>query len=276
MLGIVISYLPQHWRICNLKSSHGLSPFYLLMGGLSSYSNVLNALILQSPYMGCCTQVTRLQCFLNLLGFWQLLIQWAMFFIMYQSLQCPHSRARFVLFVIYFPEEEKYEEVSDHLVMTAEWRMSIAATMVVTGYMMVAGVGVTIMLLVKGGESEVAVRAAALLGLGSLSLSLCQFVPQLARTWRLKEAGALSIPALAMQAPGSFVFCYTLAISPGTNVTTWATYFAGGTLQSSLLLLCLCYRHNHPRRHPVAVAPAPVETGVIVSEEEGDGGSDVK
>lgn len=56
--------------------------------------------------------------------------------------------------------------------------------------------------------------------------------------------GALSIPAMAMQAPGSFLFCYTIAQSPGTNFTSWITYFVGGCLQSVLLFICIYYQYG--------------------------------
>lgn len=58
--------------------------------------------------------------------------------------------------------------------------------------------------------------------------------------------GALSITAMLMQTPGSFLFCYTIAMSPGTNFTSWITYFVGGCLQGTLLVLCLYYRHTMP------------------------------
>lgn len=154
----------------------------------------------------------------------------------------------FVLFVVFFPESEKYEPVADnddngsHPIKTAEWRMTEAAAMIVMVYMMVAGLCSVWLIVVYGGDDDVVFqRAAFLLGTVSLVLSICQFVPQLCKTYRLKQAGALSVSAMSMQAPGSFVFCYTLAVSPGTNVSTWMTYFVGGCLQSCLLILCIYY-----------------------------------
>lgn len=38
--------------------------------------------------------------------------------------------------------------------------------------------------------------------------------------------------------------CYTIAISPETNVFTWITYFVGGCLQGCLLLLCLHLKYS--------------------------------
>lgn len=51
---------------------------------------------------------------------------------------------------------------------------------------------------------------------------------------------------MLMQTPGSFLFCYTIAMSPGTNFTSWITYFVGGCLQGTLLILCIYYQYNSP------------------------------
>jgi uncharacterized protein with PQ loop repeat len=53
-VGIVVSYLPQHYRIIARKSSEGISPYFLLLGGTSSSSAFLNILILQKDIIECC------------------------------------------------------------------------------------------------------------------------------------------------------------------------------------------------------------------------------
>ena len=71
--GIVLSYLPQvsplpfqtsklikqHYRIINRKSSEGISPYFLLLGGTSSSSAFLNILILQKEILACCQFTVR-------------------------------------------------------------------------------------------------------------------------------------------------------------------------------------------------------------------------
>lgn len=44
-------------RIIKLNTSEGISPLYLLLGGLGSFSNLTNVAILQAPYLSCCTSV---------------------------------------------------------------------------------------------------------------------------------------------------------------------------------------------------------------------------
>ena len=73
--GIVLSYLPQvppprlpfqtsklnkqHYRIIDRKSSEGISPYFLLLGGTSSSSAFLNILILQKEILACCQFTVR-------------------------------------------------------------------------------------------------------------------------------------------------------------------------------------------------------------------------
>lgn len=58
-VGLVGSYLPQHLRIINNKSSEGLSPIYLCLGSISSACGVGNLLLLQWPLLRCCSIIVR-------------------------------------------------------------------------------------------------------------------------------------------------------------------------------------------------------------------------
>ncbi|KAI9598440.1 hypothetical protein BDF19DRAFT_234775 [Syncephalis fuscata] len=60
--------------------------------------------------------------------------------------------------------------------------------------------------------------------------------------------GALSIPMMLIQTPGSFVFVYTLASREGTNWTTWITYLVSGCLQGVLLSLCILWHRREQER----------------------------
>ncbi|KNZ48122.1 hypothetical protein VP01_5892g1, partial [Puccinia sorghi] len=79
-------------------------------------------------------------------------------------------------------------------------------------------------------------------GILSLLLAACQYLPQIKTTLELKLVGALSIPMMIIQTPGSFLFVYSLAIRPGLNWTTWIVYFFTGILQGVLLILCVCWK----------------------------------
>ena len=78
-------------------------------------------------------------------------------------------------------------------------------------------------------------------GIMAAILATIQFLPQIYLTWKLQHIGTFSVPTLAMQAPGSFVFVATLIGRPGTDWSTWLNYIATGVCMMILLALCLWY-----------------------------------
>ncbi|KAJ9477165.1 hypothetical protein PHBOTO_000823 [Pseudozyma hubeiensis] len=96
-VGLIISYLPQIFRIVRNKSSQGFSPWFLLLGATSSASSFLNVVALQWGIVRCCPSLPILECAESLLGIFQVGLQWLMF------------ASVFVLFLIYYPAEQKYE-----------------------------------------------------------------------------------------------------------------------------------------------------------------------
>ncbi|TKY90051.1 hypothetical protein EX895_000049 [Sporisorium graminicola] len=96
-VGIVVSYLPQIFRIILKKSSQGFSPWFLLLGATSSASSFLNVVALQWGIVSCCPSLPALECTESLLGIVQVGLQWIMF------------ATVFVLFLIYYPVDQRYE-----------------------------------------------------------------------------------------------------------------------------------------------------------------------
>ena len=84
VVGILLSYLPQHWRIVFRRSSEGLSPYYVLLGttsGTCAFANVLTLPASQRA-LGCCKELDGLECAAGVLGIAQIGVQWACFTIM--------------------------------------------------------------------------------------------------------------------------------------------------------------------------------------------------
>jgi hypothetical protein len=85
VLGIVFSYLPQLIRIIRLKSSFGISPYFVLLGATSGTFALANVVSQQQSLqdVACCKDVSGLSCFAGLLGILQVGMQWLSFFMMY-------------------------------------------------------------------------------------------------------------------------------------------------------------------------------------------------
>lgn len=87
-IGILISYLPQHYNLIKRRSSAGISPYFVLLGTTSvSFSLAYILALPQSRMdMACCRVNSELSCFAGVLGIAQISVQWACFWLMYALL----------------------------------------------------------------------------------------------------------------------------------------------------------------------------------------------
>lgn len=85
LVGILVSYLPQHYRIVARRSSEGLSPYFVLLGTVSGTCAISNILTLPASRadIKCCKVNGPFSCTAGLLGIAQVGIQWSCFFLMY-------------------------------------------------------------------------------------------------------------------------------------------------------------------------------------------------
>lgn len=84
LIGILLSYLPQHFRIISRKTSYGLSPYFVLLGTTSATSAFANIIVLppSRTSIECCRVISGFACTAGLLGVAQITVQWVCFTIM--------------------------------------------------------------------------------------------------------------------------------------------------------------------------------------------------
>lgn len=84
IIGILVSYLPQHIRIIAHRSSFGISPYFVLLGTTSGTAAFANILVFPKTAhdVACCSQISGPACFAGLLGVFQMGMQWMCFFSM--------------------------------------------------------------------------------------------------------------------------------------------------------------------------------------------------
>ncbi|RPD55473.1 hypothetical protein L226DRAFT_538715 [Lentinus tigrinus ALCF2SS1-7] len=245
-VGITVSYLPQHWRIISAKSSEGFSPWFLLLGGMSSASGMLNIIVMQWGIIKCCRVLSFGSCIESIAGIFQLALVWVLFVMI------------LVLYMIYYPPELKYVEVDVDLpneppqhiktpVKREQWKLSITLSWVIFWHIAFL-IFITFMLLSTNPAPDWDYRSpqlelwATFLGVSSALLAMFQYTPQIAHTWRIKHVGALSIPMMCIQTPGAILMVLSIALRPGTNWTTWISYAIAGAMQGILLVMCIIFR----------------------------------
>ena len=216
---IFLAFSPQQFRIVNRRSSIGLSPWFCLLGCLSTLSSFFNVVILQWPIIQTCRADT---CLADLIGFFQITALAISFLL------------TFTLFLIYYPRpwvqshSEDDEGNAVHQVFGIFLVFTVCSTLLVV-----------LVATVHGIESKVGIGLAWAFGVLCSFFSLIQYVPQIWHTWTRKNIGALSMVTLCIQAPGSFFFTYVLATSPKTDPSTWMGFFLSGMFQIFLLSICL-------------------------------------
>ncbi|KIM28209.1 hypothetical protein M408DRAFT_23915 [Serendipita vermifera MAFF 305830] len=271
-IGLVLSYLPQHYKIIHSGTSEGLNPLYLLLGSTSAASGMLNVITLQWVIIACCKYLNPGQCIESLGAVWIVGLQWFFF------------TTILVLYLVYFPPHRKYVDITSHTVPwdhsmvtrqnvpSTEWRLaSIAGITTLVHFLFITFVTFFLILTEHSATTpskpypipspdpnpppsypapyptQRILLWATFLGLLSTVLAVVQYAPQLWTTWKAKTVGALSIPMMCIQTPGAILMVTSIAIRPGTNWTSWITYATAGVMQGSLLVMCICWKVRQKR-----------------------------
>ncbi|KAL2810652.1 hypothetical protein BJX63DRAFT_422881 [Aspergillus granulosus] len=257
VLGIAFSYLPQLIRIVRLKSSFGISPYFVLLGATSGTFALANVVSQQQSLqdVACCTDVSGLSCFAGLLGILQVGVQWLSFFMM------------LTLFVMFFPRGASALPETSREGPTYRTALVVACICIVHALIMLI---VTL---------AVGLRQPGLLqswsnfcGITAAILASIQYFPQIYTTLRLRCVGSLSIPMMCIQTPGALVWAGSLAARLGPKGwSTWGILIVTASLQGTLLVLSVFFEYLGPNKghdHDYDKASAATQTG------EGNDGQD--
>ncbi|KAJ4289463.1 hypothetical protein N0V88_006944 [Collariella sp. IMI 366227] len=229
LIGMLISYLPQHIRIIKRRTSEGISPYFVLLGTTSATSAFANILLLPKSRqdVACCTQLETFHCVAGLLGIAQLGVQWISFSLI------------FGLFLVFF----RYHAVDDIDNEEMEqdqpgWRTAL----LVAGLTLAHGLAVVV---VTGILSAVAHEHLAIWAnvLGVMAALLA--------------AVHLSIPMMCMQTPGGFLFAASLFARLGwAGWSSWGIFVLTATMQGLLLTMAIYYE-IHARKTGIETPKSP-------------------
>ncbi|EXJ55222.1 hypothetical protein A1O7_08148 [Cladophialophora yegresii CBS 114405] len=266
LVGILISYLPQHVRIIRLRSSYGLSPYFVLLGTTSGTCAFANILVLPRSRadIACCRQVDEFACLAGLLGVAQVGVQWSCFGVI------------LLLFLIFFPRGEVAPSALDAADDSDETAATISdpppalgitksipadsdsvalapsyrtALVVVAVCVLHAALTAILSFFFIYAAPQHAQSWANFLGVLSTVLASIQYFPQIYTTYRLKRVGSLSIPMMCIQTPGSFVWAGSLAARLGPEGwSAWGVYLVTGCLQGCLLVMGSYFEITRRRR----------------------------
>ncbi|KAI1261039.1 ATP synthase F0 [Xylariaceae sp. FL1019] len=250
ILGIMLSYVTQHYRIISRGSSDGISPYFVLLGVTSANAQFGNILVLPESRadVACCKEVSAFECTAGLLGIAQIGTQWVCFAII------------LVLFLVFFRrddadlDDEELEQDPDR----PSWRTALG----VGGLCLLHGLFVVVVsaALAFGAPTHLGTWA-NVLGVMSAALAAVQYIPQIWTTYKLKHAGSLSILMMTIQTPGGFLFAASLAARLGwRGWSSWGVYVLTAFMQGILLSMAIRYEwpaHRGATTQSRSSSPAP-------------------
>ncbi|EEP82524.1 conserved hypothetical protein [Uncinocarpus reesii 1704] len=260
LLGILLSYVPQHHRIISRRSSFGISPYFVLLGTTSGNSGFANILLLprSAEDIACCKEISGFSCFAGLLGILQVGAQATCFAII------------LALFVIFFSRPDT-SPTSKH-----DEAPSFRTALLVAAACIIHAVALVILSFTIGLAYPSSRQLwANIFGIMATILSSIQYFPQIYTTFMLRRVGSLSIPMMCIQTPGSLVWAASLATRLGTEGwSTWGVYVVTALLQGTLLTMGIYFEYLNPQKvednvHPEGItAPPPYENRSEPSFEE--------
>ncbi|OAL40530.1 hypothetical protein AYO20_00266 [Fonsecaea nubica] len=253
LIGILISYLPQHIRIIRLRSSFGLSPYFVLLGTTSGTCAFANILVLPRSRadVACCREVDGFACLAGLLGIAQVGVQWScfgvillLFLIFFPRNQLPPTPLDEDVASSFEPNPPAYSTTPDvappsPVKKTAPLAPSYRTALVVVAVCILHAVVTAILSFYFIYAAPLHAQSwANFLGISSAVLASIQYFPQIYTTYNLKRVGSLSIPMMCIQTPGSFVWAGSLAARLGPEGwSAWGVYLVTGCLQGTLLVM---------------------------------------
>ncbi|GAP85996.1 putative pq loop repeat protein [Rosellinia necatrix] len=231
LLGILLSYLTQHYRIISRGSSEGISPYFVLLGVTSANAQFGNILTLPASRadVACCKEVSPFECTAGLLGIAQIGTQWVCFAVI------------LVLFLVFFRRDDA--DIAEAELERDPDKPSWRTALIVGGICLVHGLLVVIVsaALAFGAPSRLGAWA-NFLGVMAAVLAGIQYIPQIWTTYKLKHAGSLSILMMTIQTPGGFLFAASLAARLGwEGWSSWGVYVLTAFMQGIVLTMAIRY-----------------------------------
>ncbi|EGE06197.1 PQ loop repeat protein [Trichophyton equinum CBS 127.97] len=234
-LGILLSYLPQHYRIISRGTSFGISPYFILLGTTSGTFGFANILVLPKSArdIACCSAINGFACFAGLLGILQVGVQSLCFIIF------------LILFVVYFPRTPP-TPISTST--TPEKSHNFRTALTVGAICLVHAIAVIILgFTVVFGYPSSRQMWANILGVSATS-SLHPYFPQIYTTC-VYSVGSLSIQMMCIQTPGAIVWAISLAERLGMEGwSTWGVYVVTSMLQGTLLIMGVYFEYVNPQK----------------------------
>ena len=215
---ILLTYLPQYYKIIQNKSTEGISYFFLLLGNISNFTNFFGSLLLNYQIIDCCSYVSSGKCMNLLLPIYQMFTPWISIYVL------------FIIFLIY---DTSYGN---------EYKKAFIYFSLFTFFcvILLGIIGLILIIHFQTMHNHVNLFGNTLNIISTITCILT-YLPQIIKTYNLKKLGNLSLISLAFQAPGSLIVFFYQAFLVHAPLSIGIPYLFSGLLQVTLFILSYYY-----------------------------------
>ena len=233
-VGTALSLVPQLIRIVRMRSSYGISSFFVLVSSLSQFFGVLNYFSLHAADFVGALQSPLSRSIPRELSFGNLFILWWMYL--------PLA----TLIIIFFDKEPRVHR--KHKEFKKEWNLMIIFMIILVVVQIATFTTFIIFGFCFGFNSLIINQFGKFIGTVASLITVAQYLPQFITTYRLKDNGSLSLITLCIQAPGGTLNAIFMMVGNNDNWTTYLSTLSSAIQQWLLLILCFYYKIKQRRQ----------------------------
>ena len=228
MCGTVISLIPQLFRIVKLRSSHGISPFFVIVTTMRQLLGVLNVFCLHSADFFGMLQISPSRTIPRELTFGNLFLLWILYL--------PVVSLVFIFFDVKVRANRNADDIK------REWKLSVFISCSVVVITFLIFIPMMILVGIYGPASAPVLSYGRVVGTISALVTVCQYLPQIITTCRIKDNGSFSLVTLCIQAPGGTLNAIFMIFGNDEDWTTWLSTFSSAVQQWILLSIIVYYK----------------------------------
>ena len=234
ILGTLLSYTPQYYKIYKSKTTKGVSEKSIIFGVYSCLFNVLGTIQQDYKRIHDCKKNN------NCYDTWIPIVQLCSPFLCMIAL--------YWFYLSYVSEEYSLVALAGKddsiLVSTYLKRLSIYRRGRYNLFFSIAITTISLIINTLGGDHSITL-CGEIFNIISAILSVVMWIPQIIKTYELKSAHALSLVALSIHSFGCFVTIFYQSVIMKQNFLVISNYLIGGLCEGSIVFMALYYKRKN-------------------------------
>lgn len=223
IIGTLLSYVPQYYKIFKKKNTKGISEYTILCGVYSCLLNISGTILENYNSLYYCTNHNN--CYNKIIPIIQLLAPYICMVTLY-------------VFYLKYYKLEGVPNISYYYISAKERNKKIAIITIVLNISFI----VTTIILVKCLSFRKLSTVGKIFNIASSCVSTIMWIPQIYKTYTVKNDYSLSLVALTIHSIGCFITVVYQVGFANQGLYVVLSYIIGGISEASIVLMILYYR----------------------------------